>query len=334
MTSPMGRKRTSNFDLPPRMHPPKSKGGCFYYVTTGSPRKWIKLDPDLAKSKALWAQLEGTETGQGSFITALDEWYAGKHLESLSEATKIAYNKVREPLKEFFAGADFGSIKPSHIAQWLDNHHSPVMANLGRAVVSNIFQVAIRHGKAEVNPCRAVSPLKVKSRTRYMTDAEFIAIREKANDLIRTCMDIGYLTGLRISDILAIKLSDIREDGLYVIQNKTDAKQCYEMTPELRSALDAAKALPRSVRNMTHLFCTRKGKPYPYRDINLMFWLAKQAAGITDVRFHDIRAKSATDAKKQGLNYQALLGHATQAMSDKYIRQHEFVHTTPLAKKL
>jgi integrase len=334
MTSPMGRKRTSNFDLPPRMHPPKSKGGCFYYVTTGSPRKWIKLDPDLAKSKVLWAQLEGTETGQGSFITALDEWYAGKHFAGLSEATKIAYGKVREPLRKFFAGGELNGIKPSHVAQWLDNHNSQVMANLGRAVISNIFEIAVRHDKATRNPCRSVKPIAVKSRTRYMTDEEFIAIRAKANDIIRVCMDIGYLTGLRISDILGLKLTDIREDGLYVVQHKTAAKQRYEMTPALRGALDAAKALPRSVRNITHLLCTRKGTQYTYKGINQMFWEAKQLAGITDVRFHDIRAKAATDAKKQGLDYQALLGHATQAMSDKYIRQREFVNTSPLKAKL
>ena len=331
MNGSMGRKRTSSFDLPPRIH---RKGDAFYYVTSTTPRQWIPLGKDLSEAKVLWADIEGKTNEQGSFVTALEEWYASRKFKELSDASKIAYNKVKEPLKKFFSGGDLKKIKPSHIAKWLDNHHSAVMANIGRAVISNVFVAAIRQGKADINPCKSMSPLKVKSRTRYMTDEEFIAIRDKAGDLLKVCMDLSYLTSLRISDILDLKFSDIREDGLYVIQNKTESKQCFEMTEELRNVIDAARSLPRSVRNITHLLCTRKGAPYPYADINLMFWKAKREAGIIDVRFHDIRAKSATDAKAQGLNYQALLGHSTQAMSDKYIRQREFVKAQPNRRKL
>jgi len=327
----MGRKRQSNFDLPPKMH---MKGEKYYFVTTGVKREWIDLGKDKPKALILWAQLAGKTIERDGFSAALDELMSSKWFDGLSEASRIAYRKAHEPLKEFFKGSDLDMIEPHHIAAWLDNHSSPVMANIGRALVSNVMQRAVRQGVISRNPCKDIGGLVVKSRSRYMTDAEFIAIREKANDLIRVCMDIGYLTGLRISDILKLKFSDIQDDGLYVIQNKTESRQRYELTPELKSVIDAAKSLPRSVKNMTHLLCTRKGAPYPYRDINLMFWNAKQAAGITDVRFHDIRAKSATDAKAQGLNYQALLGHATQAMSDKYIRQHEFVNAQPLRRKL
>jgi integrase len=309
------------------------KSGMYYYVSN-NPRKWTKLSSDLGKAKVLWAQIEATEAVSGEFVTALQEWYASKRFEALSEASKIAYNKVKKPLELFFSGSRFSDIEPSHIADWLDNYHSPVLANIGRAVVSNVFQVALRRGKAKRNPCKDMPGLRIGSRTRYMTDDEFRLIRDKANDVVKVCMDIAYLTGLRISDILALRIGDIQSDGLYVIQSKTGSKQKYELTPELMSALEQAKSLPRSVKNITTLLCNRKGNPYEYAIINRMFWKAKQAAEITDVRFHDIRAKAATDAKAQGLNYQALLGHASQAMSDRYIRRVEFVKANPLRKKL
>lgn len=326
----MGRKRTSNHDLPPRLH---LKGETYYYVSN-NPRKWTRLSNDLAKAKVLWAKIESSENISGEFVAALQEWYASKRFEALSDASKIAYGKVKKPLELFFAGSRLSDIEPCHIADWLDNYHSPVMANIGRAVVSNVFQVALRRGKAKRNPCKDMPGLRIGSRTRYMTDEEFRKIREHANDVIRVCMDIAYLTGLRISDILSIKFSDIQADGLYVVQNKTGSKQRYELSPELLSAIDQAKALPRSVKNITHLLCNRKGNPYDYPIINRMFWDAKQAADVKDVRFHDIRAKAATDAKEQGLNYQALLGHASQAMSDRYIRRVEFVKANPLLRKL
>ncbi len=54
----MGRRRTKNFDLPRRMH---LKGKVYYYVTTDKPRKWRKLDSDLAIAKRMWAEIEGEQ---------------------------------------------------------------------------------------------------------------------------------------------------------------------------------------------------------------------------------------------------------------------------------
>lgn len=331
MLSLMGRRRQSNLDLPPRMH---QKGEMYYYVTGTRPRKWIKLDADLNKARTLWAQLEGKASAQGGFATALDAWMVSARFNGLADASKIAYRKVHEPLKKFFDGADLQTIKPNHIADWLDNHPSPVLANIGRALVSNVMQAAVRKGVIDRNPCKDIVGLHIKSRTRYMTDAEFVAIRSCANDLVRACMDIGYLTGMRIADILKIQLADIKDDGLYLTQQKTGKKQVFTMTSNLKFALDSAKALPRSVRNMTHLLCTRKGTPYTYTSVNVSFREAKIKSGVTDVRFHDIRAKAATDAKRQGLDYQAMLGHTNPAMSERYVRSREFQQVSPLKKAL
>ena len=327
----MGRKRQANYGLPPRMH---LKGRTYYYVTSSIPRKWIKLDTDLAKSKTLWAQLEGEQSKDGTFCTALDEWLLGPKFNKLAEASKIAYRKSSVALREFFIGADIGGIKPHHVAAWLDNHPSPVMANIGRALLSNVMNNAVRNGVIDRNPCKDMAGLIIKSRTRYMTDAEFIAVRAKANSLIRCCMDISYLTGMRASDVLKIQLADIKPDGLYVTQQKTDKKQRFDMTEPLSLALELARALPRGVRNITHLFCSSNGLPYKYSVLNKGFFMAKNKAGIKDVRFHDIRAKAATDGKSQGLDYQALLGHTSRAMSDKYIRRFEFESVAPLKKSL
>ena len=52
----MGRRRSQDFNLPPRMH---RKGETFYYVTSTVPRKWIKLGKDLHQARLQWAALEG-----------------------------------------------------------------------------------------------------------------------------------------------------------------------------------------------------------------------------------------------------------------------------------
>jgi integrase len=97
----------------------------------------------------------------------------------------------------------------------------------------------------------------------------------------------------------------------------------------LRDAIEAAMALPRSVRGLT-LFCTRRGgQPYAYRTVYDMWKRACEVAGIKDAHIHDIRAKSLTEADRQGKNAQALGGHSSAAMTRRYIRRGDTVVAEP-----
>jgi len=65
--------------------------------------------------------------------------------------------------------------------------------------------------------------------------------------LIRCVVDIEYLTGLRKGDILKIHLLAISDTHLFVRQNKTGAKQNFELTSALRAATAQVKAIPRRI---------------------------------------------------------------------------------------
>jgi hypothetical protein len=49
----MGRRRTKNLDLPPRMY---LRGSTYYYVAAD--KKWHRLGQDKARALRLWAELE------------------------------------------------------------------------------------------------------------------------------------------------------------------------------------------------------------------------------------------------------------------------------------
>jgi integrase len=51
---------------------------------------------------------------------------------------------------------------------------------------------------------------------------------------------------------------------------------------------------------------------------------ACKAAGIEDATLHDVRAKAATDAKKQGKNATALLGHSTESTTTRHLRDRTY----------
>lgn len=327
----MGRRRQNNIDLPPRM---QKKGNAFYYVASTKPRKWIPLGNELAKARIKWAQLENGDTVDSRmFCTRLDEYLVSPKFEKLADKTRRQYENVAKTLREFFKGATMASIAPAHIALWMDNHKSEIQANTGKAIISNVFAVAVRHGIVNRNPAKEIPYHNIEGRDRLITDAEFLAVWEKAQPHVQIAMDIGYLTGSRVQDILDIKLQDITDEGLYIRQGKTKKKMLFLMSLALEDAIARARALPRPIRGM-HLLCNRSGQPYDYRTFNDHWLKAVRAVGIEDIHFHDIRAKAATDAEDMGLDYQALLGHTTRAMSDKYLRVRRIAKVQTLPEKV
>lgn len=323
----MGRRRQTHLDLPPRMH---LKDGCYYYVTSTLPRKWIKLHKELPKARILWAQLENGESGSSDlFVARLDQYLVSPKFLGLAEKTRKQYECVAIKLRAFFKGARLGVITPAHIAMWMDNYPSQIQANTGKSIISEVFKIAVRHGVVKCNPCMEISYHPIKGRDRLISDQEYRAIWLQAEPHVQVAMDIGYLTGTRIQDILDIKLQDITSEGVFVKQGKTKKRILFQASSALDEVISRARLIPRSVRGM-HLLCTRRGSPYSYDAFNKSWLKAVRAAGVEGVHFHDIRAKAATEAKALGMDYQSLLGHATRAMSDKYVRLREISRVEPL----
>lgn len=329
MQRTMGRRRQSNFDLPPRMH---MKGEAFYHVSTTVPRKWTPLGKDINEARRKWAEIESDDCGT-SLSSMIDEWMATEAFSSLSANTRKQYASVSKQLKDVFA--DFKSvadIKPQHIAQWQDDHKSKVNANTGKSILSNVLALAIRRGLIDRNPAREVDNLTVARRERYITDEEYIAIRSKAHPVLRAAMDISYVTGARIGDILNIRIAHITAEGLLIRQGKTNKLQLFKRNAALDLVIDNAKAIKRSNLRSLFLLCTMRGQQYDYQQLNIWWVKARSEAGVEDVHFHDIRGKSATDAKRAGMDYQALLGHTTKAMSDSYIKLEDAQVVEPMAR--
>ncbi len=147
------------------------------------------------------------------------------------------------------------------------------------------------------------------------------SITSIASEQMKCIIELAYLTAARKSDLLKIKLSDIRKDGLHVTQQKTGKSQIFTWSPGLKTIISRSKKLRRK-HSSFFLFATRNGTPHTTSGFNSNWRRLKQKAGLPDIHFHDIRAKSITDAKrKYGRDFaQELAGHASGEMTDAYVR--------------
>ncbi|WP_018875247.1 tyrosine-type recombinase/integrase [Thioalkalivibrio sp. ALJ8] len=315
------RPRKQNRHLPPCVY---QKHGAYWYVKKG---KWNRLGTELHSALIEYARLTAA---QGSGMPALIDRAWPEITRDLKPNTVKQYRYAADQLKNILVEFEPGQVTPRVVAE-IRQHYAatPNMANRIISFLRQVMHYAVENQIVESNPAVGLRRLKEKQRDRYLTDAEYRAIRAHASGNLRPIIDICYLTGQRISDILAIRLADISDEGIRFTQQKTGARLLIEMTDDMRAAIDAAKALPRKVRGLT-LFCTmRGGRPYSYYTVRTMWNTAAERAGVQDAHLHDLRAKAITDAKNQGLDPQALSGHTTEAQTNRYIRARDTVRAKP-----
>ena len=332
----MGRRRKSNFNLPPRLY---FKHGAYYYVSREN--KWTRLSEDKAIAFSKWAEIEGEtprESGsekplRGS-VGELIEKYMVEIAPKKAKATYTGNLMEAKNLAAVFGKMLVLEVRPMHIAQYLDVRgvSAPIRANREIALLSHMFSYAMRWGQIDRNPCIGVAKHPEKGRDRYITDQEFQAVKKIASEFISVVMDFAYITALRKGDILNLRLEQITDEGIWIKQSKTGAKQLYEWTDGLRDVVGRAKALKRPIRGL-YLFCTRKGQPYSDTGFKAI-WNRVQVkwavSGGQRFTFHDIRAKALTDAKNKGLDAQLLAGHSSSSMTEHYIKQRDFKRVKPI----
>lgn len=220
-----------------------------------------------------------------------------------------------------------------HVAQFLQaNRGTPNMANQYRTVLKLAFTRAVMLGHSEINPVKDIPPFPTRTRDRYITQDEIAAIKHYAGPALSVIIDLCYLTGQRIGDVLKIKRTDIDDEGLFVQQQKTGAKLKIRWSPELRAAIDRAKALSGAVRGFT-LLASGKGQPFVHDTIHRQWTDACEAAGVEDAHIHDLRAAAGTDAKTAGQDSKGLLGHKSDSSHQRYMRDKTIPLVDPVKRR-
>lgn len=290
------------------------KHGAYWLVKRG---KWTRLGTDreaaLAQHDRLIAQ---KADGMPALIEAAMPGILKKKAKQTAAQYQVAARRLQEMLAEFHPE----QVRSSDVAQVRRAlESSPAVANRTLTVLRLIFDYAVEAEIVSANPCVGVKRLKQPTRDRLLSHAEYDRIYRIAKPRLRAMMDLCYLTGQRIGDVLAIKRADLQAEGIYVEQQKTKKRLLIAWTPELKAAVEAAKALHGPVAGL-YLLKGRQGGPMTYVVAWKDWRAACKAAGVTDANIHDLRAMSGTEADAQGLNAQRLLGHTDARTTRMYLR--------------
>jgi integrase len=331
----VGRRRKQDTHLPKRMY---MRRGAYYFCHPET-NAWQPLGKDIAAAFAEYGRLVSGQWSGHNLGDVIDRYRTEVLPLKRSAQTRSDQAKQLDKLKAVFGGMPAVDITAQHCYKYLDSRAKhPVAARHEISLLGHVFAKAIRWGAATSNPVRTLERAPKGKRTRYVTDAEFDAVRSVANERMRIAMDLALLTGQRRGDLLTLTRAQLTDEGIVFRQSKTGAGVLVEWTDELRKIIDRAKALKPQIPG-EYLLRKRNGRPYTARGFSAIWQrLIEKALGVGKkgelpvlaerFTFHDLRAKCASD--KDGLESAAtLLGHAN-SQTTKSVYRRRMPRATPL----
>ena len=178
----------------------------------------------------------------------------------------------------------------------------------------------------QTNPVRGVERAREEARDRVLATSELYALSaalkalEKVNPFPVAAIRVAAMTGLRISEILLMKWENIDfETGRVVLPATKTGRR---IAPLAAPVLELLEQLPR-INGNPWVFAAGRGAATTYRTARAVFAEAATAAGLPDVRLHDLRRSLATRLAGSGVNAYVLrdvLGHKTLTMANRYVQ--------------
>lgn len=266
-------------------------------------------------------------------IKDLADRYLVEHAEAKKKPASV--NRDRRLIERFILpGLGTTKIEAVSRADVSKLHHkigqdTPIQANRVLAVLSKMMTLAIRWGlrpDSLGNPCKHVERYRENKRERYLSAEELarlggvLAEREiegKESSVVVAAIRLLLMTGARLNEIVSLRWEwvDPERGCIFLPDSKTGRKVLRLGGP----ALDLLRNFPHAAGN-PHVFPGQKLGDH-LKDLHGPWRRIRNAAGLEDVRIHDLRHTWASLGAASGLSLPligALMGHSEPATTARY----------------
>ena len=194
------------------------------------------------------------------------------------------------------------------------------------ALCSRLFSLAVRWGMRTDNPVRGIERNQEGKRERYLSGDELgrlsHALAELPDRGAANAVRLLLLTGARRGELLAARWSDFDlEVGAWTKPASTTKQSKLHRVPLSEAACELLADMRKADPDGVYLFPPLNGRTAHRRDLDRAWRIVRTAAGIPDVRVHDLRHSYASVLASAGLSLPiigSLLGHATPTTTARY----------------
>ncbi|WP_368900386.1 site-specific integrase [Mixta calida] len=300
------------------------------------------------RTRQILAISDGIATSKGKAITVstwLDRYQ--KIQDERLAAGEIKINTYKQKIKpvrifrERLAMKALPAVDARDIAAILDEYKAAGQNRMGqviRSVLMDVFKEAQHAGEVPpgYNPAAATKQPRLRIQRKRLNLDEWQKIFEIADARQRymgNAMLLAIVTGQRLGDISRMKFSDIWDDHLHVVQEKTGAKiaiplslRCDAIGWSLREVVARCRdyaVSPWLVHFSRSTSQAERGAQVKSRTLTNNFSQARDAAKLdwgdgTPATFHEQRSLAERLYEEQGLDTQKLMGHKSAQQTAKY----------------
>ena len=255
------------------------------------------------------------------------------------KVNRIGWNNDKYTVKhlaEYFKGKKLNEISSFAIEKYKsykkEKGLAPSTINREVSTISKMLSIAVDNNWINENPCRKVKPLRVDNKVeRYLTADEEKRLLDGCigeDAYIKPMIILALHTGMRKGEILNLKWDenvDLKQKYFTLYKTKNGKKRKIPMSNTVFKELTKLN----SKRLSEYVFTNPISKTC-YENIKKAFKRACERAGISKLRFHDLRHTAATRMVSAGIDLvvvKEILGHADIQTTMRYS------HPVPERKK-
>jgi integrase len=205
-----------------------------------------------------------------------------------------------------------------------------VRANRMLAVASTMFARAVQWKLRPTNPCKGVKRNKEHGRERYLTGVELERLTKVLADYpdqdIADIVRLLLLSGARRGEILALRFDSLAEDGKVWTKPAGSTKSRRKHRVPLSAPAQQILARRRAASDSPWVF--PDGRGHHRVDLQFQWRQIRRAAGLEDLRLHDLRHSYASHLVSAGFSLPvigALLGHSRPQTTARYAHLYDDV---------
>jgi len=258
----------------------------------------------------------------------LQQAFLNDHIGRFSSETVRGYTIA---LNQFFSFCEKNAneVKAKDIRDWLadmtEKGLKPRSIQLKLAALKSFYQYCVEENILIKNPTgRVRSPQKEDSLPYYLNKRQLAMLQDLTKDhpRERAIVETLYATGVRISELLNIKLEDMRWDTrqIWVTKGKGNKERFVLFTYHSAERLKTYLANRRE--KSEYLFASPRGGSLSRCFVELLFRQYSKQLGFR-VTPHTLRHTFAAHLAEKGMDYssiQELLGHANINSTRVYTR--------------
>jgi len=208
------------------------------------------------------------------------------------------------------------------LAWRLKSGNSKSSANRYLALLKKMLNLAVEEGYLETNPAAKIKlfPEKDRLKERILTEEEEARLLSASYPVLRSALIVALNTGMRHGEILGLRWDqiDLKKMTLTVEKTKSGRPRTIPLNPPLLRELERL----RSQNGHGPFVFTNLDTGRPLRSLKTSFRAACRRAGISGLRFHDLRHTFGSRLVEKGVDIEtvrSLLGHSSIAITQRYV---------------